>query len=137
MYQLNEINFDYLKNKKVLVLSDTSYPYDYVVNFLKNLKDSQVYIYICPATTSRFVKLWMKLFLNKKVNIIKDKHYKLFFKDKIDEYEIVLIFGKVKNTEQIMLRSLLRNMLISYKDITIVSNKGIDCDENYTIRRWK
>jgi hypothetical protein len=77
----------------------------------------------------------MKLFLNKKVNIIKDKHYKLFFKDKIDDYEIVLIFGKVKNTEQIMLKSLLRNMLISYKDITIVSNKGIDCDENYTIRR--
>jgi nitrogenase molybdenum-iron protein alpha/beta subunit len=133
MFQINEINFDYLKNKKVLVLSDTFYPYSYITNFITKLSDSQVFIYICPATTSGFVKLWMKIHLNKKVKIIKDKHYKMFFTNNIDEYEIVIIFGKNKNQEQDLLKKLLKNMLLSYKNITVVTYKGIDCDENYTL----
>ena len=133
MLQINQINFDYLKNKKVLVLSDTFYPYSYITNFITKLSDSQVFIYICPATTSGFVKLWMKIHLNKKVKIIKDKHYKMFFTNNIDEYEIVIIFGKNKNQEQDLLKKLLKNMLLSYKNITVVTYKGIDCDENYTL----
>lgn len=133
MFQINEINFDYLKNKKVLVLSDTFYPHSYITDFIKKLSDSQVYIYICPATTSGFVKLWMKIHLNKKVKIIKDKHYKMFFTNNIDNYEIVILFGKNKNQEQKLLQKLLKNMLLSYKNITVVTNKGIDCDENYTL----
>lgn len=133
MLQINQINFDYLKNKKVLVLSDTFYPYSYITNFITKLSDSQVFIYICPATTSGFVKLWMKIHLNKKVKIIKDKHYKMFFTKNIDEYEIVIIFGKNKNQEQDLLKKLLKNMLLSYKNITVVTYKGIDCDENYTL----
>lgn len=133
MLQINEINFNYLINKKVLVLSDTFYPYSYITDFIKKLSDSQVFIYICPATTSGFVKLWMKIHLNKKVNIIKDKHYKMFFTKNIDNYEIVIIFGKNKNQEQKLLQKLLKNMLLSYKNITVVTHKGIDCDENYTL----
>lgn len=133
MFQINEINFNYLKNKKVLVLSDTFYPHSYITDFIKKLSDSQVYIYICPATTSGFVKLWMKIHLNKKVKIIKDKHYKMFFTNNIDNYEIVILFGKNKNQEQKLLQKLLKNMLLSYKNITVVTNKGIDCDENYTL----
>lgn len=133
MLQINQINFDYLKNKKVLVLSDTFYPYSYITNFITKLSDSQVFIYICPATTSGFVKLWMKIHLNKKVKIIKDKHYKMFFTNNINEYEIVIIFGKNKNQEQDLLKKLLKNMLLSYKNITVVTYKGIDCDENYTL----
>ena len=133
MLQINQINFDYLKNKKVLVLSDTFYPYSYITNFITKLSDSQVFIYICPATTSGFVKLWMKIHLNKKVKIIKDKHYKMFFTNNINEYEIVIIFGKNKNQEQDLLKKLLKNMLLSYKNITVVTYKGIYCDENYTL----
>ena len=133
MLQINQINFDYLKNKKVLVLSDTFYPYSYITNFITKLSDSQVFIYICPATTSGFVKLWMKIHLNKKVKIIKDKHYKMFFTNNINEYEFVIIFGKNKNQEQDLLKKLLKNMLLSYKNITVVTYKGIDCDENYTL----
>ncbi len=133
MFQINEINFDYLKNKKVLVLSDTFYPYLYITDFIKKLSNSQVFIYICPATTSGFVKLWMKIHLNKKVKIIKDKHYEMFFTSNIDNYEIVILFGRKKNQEQKLLQKLLKNMLLSYKNITVVTNKGIDCDENYTL----
>ena len=133
MFQINEINFNYLKNKKVLVLSDTFYPHSYITDFIKKLSDSQVYIYICPATTSGFVKLWMKIHLNKKVKIIKDKNYKMFFTKNIDDYEIVIIFGKNKNQEQKLLQKLLKNMLVSYRNITVVTYKGIDCDENYTL----
>jgi hypothetical protein len=28
-------------------------------------------------------------------------------------------------------------MLLSYKNITVVTEKGIDCDENNTLRRWR
>ena len=57
----------------------------------------------------------------------------MFFTNNIDEYEIVIIFGKNKNQEQDLLKKLLKNMLLSYKNITVVTYKGIDCDENYTL----
>jgi hypothetical protein len=135
MFQIDEIDFSFLKQKKVLILSDTGFPYPYITQFISQLSESQVYIYICPATTSRFVQLWVKMQLNKKVNIIKDKHYKMFFKKEIDDYEIVLFFGKEKTEEGSLLRKLLKSMILSYKNITIVTEKGIDCDENYTLQR--
>lgn len=135
MYKINEIDFSYLENKQVLLLSDTGYPYPYILEFIEKLRHSNVSIYICPATTSQFVKLWLLVVLDKKVKIIKDKNYKMFFKNKIDEFEIVIIFGKKKNDEQTTLRKLLKSMLLSYKNITVVTEKGIDCDENNTLRR--
>ena len=135
MFQVNEIDFSFLKQKKVLILSDTGFPYPYITEVIPHLFDSQIYIYICPATTSRFVQLWVKMHLNKKVNIIKDKHYKMFFTEKMNDYEIILFFGKEKNKEKSMLRKLLKSMLLSYKNITIVTENGIDCDENYTLQR--
>jgi len=135
MYPQNQIDFSYLKNKKVLLLSDTGNPYPYIISFLKELKDSDVYIYICPATTSRFVKIWIKFTLNKKAQIIKDKHYKIFFTDEINSYEVCMIFGKTKNPDRSLLRRVLRNMLLSYQNITVVTESGIDCDENYTLQR--
>lgn len=134
MYFPDNINFSYLQNKKVLILSDTAHPYPYIIYFLKQLKNSDVYIYICPATTSRFVKLWIKVTLNKSAQIIKDKHYKMFFTDEINNYEVCMIFGKTKNPDRSLLRKVLRNMLLSYQNITVVTENGIDCDENYTLR---
>jgi len=133
MLKINEIDFSYLKNKKVLVLSDTFVPHKYITDFIKELHGSQIFIYICPATTSGFVKLWMKIHLDKKVKIIKDKHYKMFFTKDVDNYEIIIIFGKKKNREQELLKKLLKNMIVSYKNITVVTQKGIDCDENYAL----
>lgn len=134
MYHPDNINFSYLQNKKVLILSDTAHPHPYIIYFLKQLKTSDVYIYICPATTSRFVKLWIKITLNKSAQIIKDKHYKMFFTDEINNYEVCMIFGKTKNPDRSLLRKVLRNMLLSYQNITVVTENGIDCDENYTLR---
>ena len=124
MLSLNEIDFSYLEGKKVLVLSDTSYRHDYIVNFIEKLNKSKVYIYISPATTSRFIKLW---------TIIYDKHYQYFYTHKIDDYEICIILGKKKSKETPILTRLVRDMLLTYKNITIVTEKGIDCDENYTV----
>lgn len=133
MYSPDSIDYSYLHNKKVLVLSDTAHPYQYIISFLKQLKQSDVYIYICPATTSRFVKLWIKVTLNKSANIIKDKHYKMFFTNEIDNYEVCMIFGKTKNFDRSLLKRVLRNMLLSYQNITVVTESGIDCDENHTL----
>lgn len=136
MYPPDTINYSYLHNKKVLLLSDTAHPHPYILSFLKQLKNSDVYIYICPATTSRFVKLWTKVTINKNVNIIKDKHYKMFFTDEINNYEVCMLFGKTKNHDRSLLRKVLRNMLLSYQNITVVTESGIDCDENHTLR-WQ
>ena len=133
MYSPDSIDYSYLHNKKVLVLSDTAHPYQYIISFLKQLKQSDVYIYICPATTSRFVKLWIKVTLNKSANIIKDKQYKMFFTNEIDNYEVCMIFGKTKNFDRSLLKRVLRNMLLSYQNITVVTESGIDCDENHTL----
>ena len=133
MYSPDSIDYSYLHNKKVLVLSDTAHPYQYIISFLKQLKQSDVYIYICPATTSRFVKLWIKVTLNKTANIIKDKHYKMFFTNEIENYEVCMIFGKTKNFDRSLLKKVLRNMLLSYQNITVVTESGIDCDENHTL----
>ena len=133
MYSPDSIDYSYLHNKKVLVLSDTAHPYQYIISFLKQLKQSDVYIYICPATTSRFVKLWIKVTLNKSANIIKDKHYKMFFTNEIENYEVCMIFGKTKNFDRSLLKKVLRNMLLSYQNITVVTESGIDCDENHTL----
>lgn len=135
MYSPDTIDYSYLHDKKVLLLSDTAHPHHYILNFLKELKNSEVYIYICPATTSRFVKLWTKFTIKKTPQIIKDKHYKMFFTNEINNYEVCMIFGKTKNPDRSLLRKVLRNMLLSYQNITVVTENGIDCDENYTLRQ--
>jgi soluble P-type ATPase len=134
MYHPDAIDYSFLKDKKVLLLSDTGHPYPYILSFLKHLSDSEVYIYICPATTSRFIKLWVKFSLKKNAQIIKDKHYKLFFTDNINKYEVCIIFGKNKNPDRSLLKKVLHNMLISYQSITVITENGVDCDENYTLR---
>jgi hypothetical protein len=40
---------------------------------------------------------------------------------------------KKKSKETPILTRLVRDMLLTYKNITIVTEKGIDCDENYTV----
>lgn len=135
MYSPGVVDYSFLHGKKVLILSDTAHPYPYILSFLKELKNSEVYIYICPATTSRFIKLWLKVSINKKANIIKDKHYKMFFADQINNYQVCMIFGKTKNTDRDLLRRVLRNMLLSYNNITVITENGVDCDENYAIQR--
>ena len=88
MLNPNDIDFSYLEGKRVLVLSDTSYRHEYIVNFIEKLNKSKVYIYISPATTSRFIKLWTKTAIDKNAEIIYDKHYEYFYTNKIDDYEI-------------------------------------------------
>ena len=135
MLNPNSIDFSYLHDKKVLILSDTNVRYDYINNFLDTLEQSKVFIYIAPASTSRFIKLWTKIAINKKANIIYDKNYEFFYSNKIKDYEICILLGKNKTKETPILTRLIRDMLLTYTNITIVTNKGIDCDENYTIRR--
>jgi len=62
--------YNFLKDKKVLLLSDTGNPYNYLIDFIPELKNSKIYIYISPASTAKFVKLFIKQSLNKKVKII-------------------------------------------------------------------
>lgn len=125
-----KINNNYLENKKILLLSDTWYPYDYIKDFLKTLVNGKIYIYSSPASTAKFIKVYLKVFTKRKVQIIKDKDFKLFFNEKIDDYVVVIFFGKKKTKETPILELLAKKLLTSYQDVVTVLPDGVDYDEN-------
>ena len=80
--------------KKVLLLSDTGNPYKYLINFIPELINSKIYIYVSPASTSKFIRLFVKQSLNKKVKIIKDKNFSMFYNNKIKDYYVCIFLAK-------------------------------------------
>jgi hypothetical protein len=125
--------FNFLEDKKLLLLSDTGNPYKHIIEFIPELKKSKIYIYVSPASTSRFIQLFIKQKLNRKVSIIKDKNFKLFFSAEINNYIICIFFGSKKTKETLLLRRLTRHMLLKYNNIIVITEKGVDYDEDYTL----
>lgn len=130
---LTNTKYNFLKDKKVLLLSDTGNPYNYLIDFIPELKNSKIYIYISPASTAKFVKLFIKQSLNKKVKIIQDKNFSLFYNNEIKDYYICIFFGKYKTKETALLRRLTRDMLLLYNNIIVITENGVDYDENYSL----
>lgn len=130
-----KVNNNYLKDKKLLLLSDTWFPYDYIKEFLKELTAGKVYIYSSPASTAKFIKVYIKVFAKRKVQILKDKDFKLFFDKKVDDYVVVIFFGKKRTKETPVLELLAKKLLTSYQDVVTVLPDGIDYDENSPLFR--
>ncbi len=126
-------NYSFLKDKKVLLLSDTGNPYKYLINFIPELTNSKIYIYVSPASTSKFIKLFVKQSLNKKVKIIKDKNFSMFYNNKIKDYYVCIFFGKNNTQETAALKRLTRDMLLLYNNIIVITENGVDYDEDYTV----
>lgn len=126
-------NYSFLKNKKVLLLSDTGNPYKYLIKFIPELNDSKIYIYVSPASTSKFIRLFVKQSLNKKVKIIEDKNFSMFYNNKIKDYYVCIFFGKNKTKETAVLKRLTRDMLLLYNNIIVITEDGVDYDEDYTV----
>lgn len=127
---MQKINNAYLERKKILLLSDTSFPHDYIKSFLSQLTSGKVYIYSSPASTAKFIKVYLKVFTKRKISIIKDKNFKIFFDSKIDDYVVVILFGKKRTKETPILELLAKKLLTSYQDVVIVSEEGVDYDED-------
>jgi hypothetical protein len=125
--------FSYLKNQKVLLLSDTGNPYSHILNFLPELAESKVFIYVSPASTANFIKLFVFKVINRKVKIIKDKNFKLFDSPEIAQYHVCIFFGNKSTKETKLLRTLTRHLLVSYKNIIVITKDGIDYDANYSL----
>ena len=126
-------NYSFLKDKKVLLLSDTGNPYKYLINFIPELMNSKIYIYVSPASTSKFIRLFVKQSLNKKVKIIKDKNFSMFYNNKIKDYYVCIFFGKNNTQETAALKRLTRDMLLLYNNIIVITESGVDYDEDYTV----
>jgi len=126
-------NYSFLKNKKVLLLSDTGNPYKYLIDFIPELNNSKIYIYVSPASTSKFIRLFVKQSLNKKVKIIKDKNFSMFYNNKIKDYYVCIFFGKNNTKETAALKRLTRDMLLLYNNIIVITESGVDYDEDYTV----
>ena len=124
------LNKEYLQTKEILILSDTHYPHTYIRDFLTMLDSSRVFIYCSPASTAKFMRIYLKFSAKKQAKIIKDKNYKMFFNNHIDKYVIVIFFGKKKTKETPLLDLLSRQLLLTYKDIIIVTEEGVDYDED-------
>lgn len=125
-----DINQDYLNTKKLLLISDTWYPYEYITSFLGKLITGKVFVYSSPASTAKFIKVYLKVFAKRKVNLIKDKNFNLFFDDKINEYVVVVFFGKKRVKETAILEIVAKKLLTSYQDVILVYPDGVDYDED-------
>lgn len=128
-----DINIEYLQTKKLLLISDTWYPYEYITNFVSKLITGKVFVYSSPASTARFIKVYLKVFANRKVNLIKDKNFNIFFDDKINDYIVVVFFGKKRVKETDLLEILAKKLLTSYQDVIIVYPDGVDYDEDSSL----
>lgn len=130
----NQINFkEFLKDKKVLALSDTGYPHKHIKDFCKELSESIVDVYVSPATTSGFLKVYMSFSGNKRAKILKDKKFLLFNKIKKEDYIVVIFFGSKRTRETKMLTVLAQQLVISNYNIITITEEGVDYDENSPI----
>lgn len=120
----------FLKNKKILALSDTGYPHKHIKKFCSEISDSIVDIYVSPASTSRFLKVFISFSGNKRAKILKDKNFGLFNKIKPNDYIIVIFFGSKPTKETKFLTVLALNLVVSGFNIITVSENGVDYDED-------
>ena len=120
-----------LKDKKILALSDTGYPYPYIRDFCKQLSESIVDIYVSPASTSRFLKIYVSFTKNKRVKILKDKKFNLFNKIKPDDYIVVIFFGSKITKETKFLTVIAQQLVILNYNVITVNEDGVDYDENH------
>lgn len=124
-----------LKNKKILALSDTGYPYPHIKNFCKELSESVVDVYVSPATTSRFLKVYMTYSGNKRAKILKDKKFNLFDKIKPSDYIVVIFFGSKITKETKLLTVIAQQFIINNYNVITVNESGIDYDEDNPVFR--
>jgi soluble P-type ATPase len=130
----NQIDFkSYLKDKKVLALSDTGYPHKHIKDFCKELSESIVDVYVSPATTSGFLKVYMSFSGNKRAKILKDKNFLLFNKIKKEDYIIVVFFGSKITKETKMLTVLAQQLVVLNYNVITITEEGVDYDENSPI----
>ena len=122
-----------LKDKKILALSDTGYPYPYIRDFCKQLSESIVDIYVSPASTSRFLKIYVSFTKNKRVKILKDKKFNLFNKIKPDDYIVVIFFGSKITKETKFLTVIAQQLVILNYNVITVNEDGVDYDENHPL----
>ena len=120
----------FLKDKKVLALSDTGYPHKHIKDFCKQLSESIVDVYVSPATTSGFLKVYMSFSGNKRAKILRDKKFLLFNKIKPNDYIVVIFFGSKITKETKMLTVLAQQLVVANYNVITVTEEGIDYDEN-------
>jgi len=133
--QQKKLSKELFNNKKVLALSDTGFPYSYIREFCNLIENAVVDVYVSPATTSRFLKLYISSTGNRRCRILKDKNYSLFDKIKKDDYIFIVFFGKKKDKETKGLTILCQNLVILGYDLITVTEEGVDYDDNSSIFR--
>ena len=120
----------FLKDKKILALSDTGYPHKHIKDFCKQLSESIVDVYVSPASTSGFLKVYMSFSGNKRSKILRDKKFLLFNKIKPNDYIVVIFFGSKITKETKMLTVLAQQLVVANYNVITVTEEGIDYDEN-------
>jgi hypothetical protein len=122
-----------LKDKKILALSDTGYPHKHIKDFCKVISKSIVDVYVSPASTSGFLKVYISFSGNKRCKILKDKNFLILNKIKPSDYIIVVFFGGKITKETKMLTILAQQLIIANYNVITVTEEGIDYDEDNPI----
>ena len=134
MVQKTKQNFKFaLKDKKILALSDTGYPYPYIKDFCKEISESIVDVYVSPASTSRFLKLYISFSGNRRTKILKDKKFLLFTKIRPEDYIVVIFFGSKITKETKLLTVIAQQLVVQNYNVITVNENGVDYDEDNPI----
>ena len=57
----------------------------------------------------------------------------MFYNNKIKDYYVCIFFGKNNTQETAALKRLTRDMLLLYNNIIVITESGVDYDEDYTV----
>ena len=66
-------------------------------------------------------------------SFLKDKNFSMFYNNKIKDYYVCIFFGKNNTQETAALKRLTRDMLLLYNNIIVITESGVDYDEDYTV----
>lgn len=130
VHQIEKTLKSSLKDKKILALSDTGYPYRHIKDFCNEISESIVDVYVSPASTSRFLKLYISLSGNKRAKILKDKNFLLFSKIKPEDYIVIIFFGIKQTKETKLLTIIAQQLIIGGYNVITVNENGVDYDED-------
>lgn len=116
-----------LKGKNVVILADDYIPYEYIVNFISTLDESNIHIVKYPEHIYRYTKINFK-----RAKIVKFRELKLddILKLDTDSYILTFFFGKRSNKDKEWLLKIYKETIVRHFENLVLSEKGFDYDED-------
>lgn len=119
-----------LKDKNLIIIADDYIPYEYILKFASEIKESKIHILSYPEHIYRYTKINFKKAGHANIRVVyRNKVLKIDKKD----YILLLFFGKRQNEDKKWLLSFYRKFLINNYEIVTLTEEGAEYDEDSSI----